>query len=527
MSAMTATTTRRPKWQYPQAPPTPRILQLPRRPRKKPPKTTFPGKLVRERKGKLEALFDQEREFSRGVVPVVLLNTGDECEERRGRVVVVVEEEERESEAAAAVVMEEEKWRFQAEMLRAECNLLRIEREVAVKKMERRRVQVERVLRSAIQTLVSGRNKICEGENVSMVLEQEIKNLAEKLEKLQRRSGVKTLEVKSSSNFDKQATLLQQRLVKVDGMSDEICVKEIREMAEASLSIQSSCRVHESVFSNENCHVEILRRKMEGLSKGMLFERMEEEYGSMLSTNTFAASSASSSKPIEFPDVSSLSIRQLYKEAMSREEKLCSGHCKAIVKRIVEQVRAETEQWSQMQEMLGQVRDEMEELQASRDFWEDRALDSDYQIQSLCSSVQEWRQKTVSSETKVNELQAQVTVLQKEIEWLRKEQYTGASRAKISSPLAREPQNEMEKRVLICRLKENHCHANDSGAKQKEVLREGRRKTHTCSSSSRSLVAPKRSPLGDIGNLSSLGRQNSKAVFPLHCPLHSNREDKL
>ncbi|KAK0604523.1 hypothetical protein LWI29_016500 [Acer saccharum] len=59
--------------------------------------------------------------------------------------------------------------------------------------------------------------------------------------------------------------------------------------------------------------VEILRRKMEGLSKGMLFERMEEEYGSMLSTNTSAASSASTSKPIEFPDVSSLPIRQLYK----------------------------------------------------------------------------------------------------------------------------------------------------------------------------------------------------------------------
>lgn len=57
------------------------------------------------------------------------------------------------------------------------------------------------------------------------------------------------------------------------------------------------------------------------------------------------------------------------------------------MQRVVEQVRAETEQWSQMQEMLGQVRDEMEELQASRDFWEDRALDSDHQIQLLHSAV--------------------------------------------------------------------------------------------------------------------------------------------
>lgn len=74
-------------------------------------------------------------------------------------------------------------------------------------------------------------------------------------------------------------------------------------------------------------------------------------------------------------------------EQKPHEARVCSGHCKAIMQRIVEQVRAETEQWSQMQEMLGLVRDEMEELQTSRDFWEDRALESDYQIQSLKSTV--------------------------------------------------------------------------------------------------------------------------------------------
>lgn len=82
-----------------------------------------------------------------------------------------------------------------------------------------------------------------------------------------------------------------------------------------------------------------------------------------------------------------LDIYTLPQETMSRDDNLCSGRCKAVVRRIVEQVRVETEQWSQMQEMLGQVRKEMEELQASRDFWEDRALNSDYQIQSLRADV--------------------------------------------------------------------------------------------------------------------------------------------
>ena len=51
--------------------------------------------------------------------------------------------------------LEEEKWRFQAEMLRAECNLLRMEKEIAVKKLERTRVKLERTLKSAVHSLVS------------------------------------------------------------------------------------------------------------------------------------------------------------------------------------------------------------------------------------------------------------------------------------------------------------------------------------------------------------------------------------
>lgn len=69
------------------------------------------------------------------------------------------------------------------------------------------------------------------------------------------------------------------------------------------------------------------------------------------------------------------------------EEIACDGHCKAVVRSVMEQVRAETEQWTQMQKMLGQVRQEMEELEASRDFWEHQALHSNSQIHSLRSHV--------------------------------------------------------------------------------------------------------------------------------------------
>ncbi|XP_004291776.1 PREDICTED: cingulin isoform X1 [Fragaria vesca subsp. vesca] len=511
----TVTATRRPKRLYPPAPPTPKILHLPRRPRRRTPKSSvaaFHGKpapptSVEDNKGKLVALFDQERVFSKDGFPIVLVET----ERRRERV------SEEEGGGADVEVAEEEKWRFQAEMLRAECNLLRMEKEIVVKKMERIRVKMERTLNSAVHTLVSGRKKISEGRNATMVLEEEIQQLVQKLEKLQRNLGAKGMKVRKSSNLDKQACLLQRRLEKFRGTSDEICVKEIQEMAEASLSIKPSYRRTDdnlvSSGKSNTMQVEILRRRMEGLSNGMLLKRMKEEYGSMLSTaNNSVASSASSSKRIESTDLSS----SLEKE--SHDEKVCSGRCKAIVRRIVEQVRAETEQWSQMQEMLGQVREEMEELQASRDFWEERALDSDYHIQSLTSTVQEWREKAVSSESKARGLQEQVSSLHVELNSLRKGEKTKLKKEN-RSPNPWDPQNEMEKRVLICHLKENHC-TKEYSSKQREALLESKGKPDSCTN--RTPIAPhalKISPFRDIGNSSMSLRQHSRAVFPLHCPL--------
>jgi hypothetical protein len=134
--------------------------------------------------------------------------------------------------------------------------------------------------------------------------------------------------------------------------------------------------------------------------------------------------------------------------------------------------------------------------------------------------VQEWRQKAVSSESKARGLQEQVSILQAELNRLRKGENTIVKKENCS-PNPRDPQNEMEKRVLICHLKENHC-TKEYSSKQREVLLEGRKKPDLCTN--RTPIAPhalKRSPFRDIGNSSLLSRQHSKAVFPLHCPAPS------
>ncbi|KNA16202.1 hypothetical protein SOVF_091220, partial [Spinacia oleracea] len=468
------TTVRRPKW-HPQPPlQTPRILHLPRRTststRRKVPTTNVKSNsdvnpfLRRSQKGKLEKLFDQERAFSYTLppVPVVLLNSGE-----RG-----INENVPESEG--------EKWRFQAEMLRAECNFWRMEREIAVKKMERERVVLEKSLKSAVHTLLSGKKKIREGESGNSMLEEEIEELAKKLIQLQRSfKHIKSPELhhncSSSSNFDKQASLLQKQLEKFSEMQEECSVKEISEVSEVSLPINSTttrdgkikCHGSKRRQSTRFTDVEILRRKMEGLSKGKLLKRMEEEYGYMLSgtANYSVSSSASTSKRYDFADSSSFPIQQSSsQEAKSGELKMCSGKCKAIVRRIMEQVKAETEQWSQMQVMLGQVKGEMEEVQASRDFWEEQALESEHRTKKLDSDVEEWKQKALSHETKQNQLQKQVQELQQELENLKLSKHS-APPITLGAQLAR------EKRMLMCRVKgnSNNQQTNQENADIKEV----------------------------------------------------------
>ncbi|XP_075093496.1 uncharacterized protein LOC107797394 isoform X1 [Nicotiana tabacum] len=587
------TTTRKPKWQpTPPPPPSPKILHFPRRTRRKNPKNTTTKNTKRKHlynmcnplelhekyyyKGRLENLFDQEREFHRSsssnVNIVVPTASTSNCTatERRER---VEEQEEEEGGGESRERLGEEKWRFQAEMLRAECNFLRMEREFALKKLERNRVKMEKTLRSAVQTLISGKKKIFEGKNVNAVLEEEIEDLAEKLEELKKSCKSKDVEVRHCSNFDKKACLLQKRLEKLGGLTDEKTLKELQQLAHQSnneLDKESCASSGNDKSNNTPTDVEVLRKKMEGLSKGML-DRMEEEYGAILSTtaNSSVASSASTSKRID-SSTSTFSTRQPSQELMPLDENKCSGRCKVIVRRIVEQVRAETEQWSQMQEMLQQVRGEMEELQASRDFWENRALNFAHEIQSLKSSVEEWKEKAQAFETNANELQCQLSATKEELEKSRtKKAITQDQREVTSTPnsplVSLAKQMEKEKRVLVCRLKEENANQKlqkqrgmeaittkdlapvslgkqlekesrmfmhrlkeNRGAKDRSCKPElspvGRRKEHSCSKES---GVQKRLPFRDIGNSSSplLVRQNSKAVYPLHSPetRHANQ----
>lgn len=102
---------------------------------------------------------------------------------------------------------------------------------------------------------LQGKKKIFEGKNVNAVLEEEIEDLAEKLEELQKTSRIKDSEVRNCSNFDKKACLLQRRFEKLGGLSDESCVKDLQELAESSLSLNMRCDIDKE-SSLSNCKTE-------------------------------------------------------------------------------------------------------------------------------------------------------------------------------------------------------------------------------------------------------------------------------
>ncbi|XP_042440770.1 uncharacterized protein LOC122026190 [Zingiber officinale] len=417
----------------------------------------------------------------------------------------------------------EDKWRFQAEILRAECNFLRMERKVALRKLERNRDKMEDALRSAMDTLILGRKKIVCSESVEAALDASIEELKEKVEELRlgndgcrggNRGISRGVHPRSSGrrNFDRQASVLRRRLEK---MEDDPNVKDIQEIsvpglgkkvtepeqleAEETASPGSS---HSGRFPDE---MEILRRKMEGLSKGML-ERMEEcsyllsaNDGSIITSNSNSDSGEKRdlkligcAKAIEKESL--LQIHQPSPPPNNQGEEmglLSCCNCKELVGRIMQQVRAESEQWTEMQEMLDQVRVEMEELKSSRDRWQRRAISSEVNFHSQHAQKLEWKQKGRSSENRVIELQKLVKELQKEMQPLR----TKLLNAPPSSPVHSEFQPAGDPLRML--QNQQNRSLNSYKEKEKHIL--------VCHMNSQNNLSQSR-PLQDISNISPLLR---------------------
>uniref|UniRef100_J3LLF9 Uncharacterized protein n=1 Tax=Oryza brachyantha TaxID=4533 RepID=J3LLF9_ORYBR len=440
---------------------------------------------------------------------------------------------------------QEEKWRFQAEILRAECNFLRMEREVAMRKLDRHRGQMEAALKSAVETLVSGRKKI-DGRGdvgVAAALDEGIEDLEEMMEDLRvekesgRRavSGRRELQRSNGRNFDRQASSLRRRLEKMPPADAEPCVKDIREIA---LPVATQSPPPPAEHSDDDDHsnsaslsdVEMLRMKMEGMSKGMR-ERMAEysrrlesvagddgnnaddchsrKCGSRHSrkasassqrswsggtTNAGASRDTTASHGRSHHNVAPEKHHHQHKSVSEECKLVGSGSCcdcREIVGKIMEQVRTESEQWTEMQDMLEQVRLEMQELQSSRDIWQRRAIASDISLRSLNSQVLEWKHRAQVSEEHVEELQKKISELESKLHTFK---------VHFPTPGGHQPNQEWSE---ACKMEKPRSKAqphprpspHECGGKEKEKHVLICRVRHSPS------VVTKRQPFQEIGNI--------------------------
>ncbi|KAG0489097.1 hypothetical protein HPP92_007908 [Vanilla planifolia] len=288
-----------------------------------------------------------------------------------------------------------------------------MERELALRKMDKNRAEMESVLRFALETLVSGKKRIG-GKSASkemMTFDKEIRELQAKLEEIRSDSRPRSrIHSRSAGNFNQRALLLRRRLKKME----ETTVREIHEVAEYS-DVVSASKEKENlpVFAD----VEMLRRKMEGLSRGMR-EMMEEHKLLFLPSNPAAVSCGGRHQMIGCAAVGvgknqRVRLRQAAETFHAEEEMFSNSfdgccNCKNFLVKIIEQVGFETEQWGEMQAMLDKVKADMDELCSSRDHWENRALSLELSMRSFYTQMVEWKRRAHDSEQAATELRDRI-----------------------------------------------------------------------------------------------------------------------
>lgn len=85
--------------------------------------------------------------------------------------------------------------------------------------------------------------------------------------------------------------------------------------------------------------------------------------------------------------------------------------CKEVSCSIAKQLKSETQQLSQLQMILHHLEERAKELHKSRDAWQNRAFHAKEHESTLLSSMQEWRCKARSSQSKVSHLQSKISRL--------------------------------------------------------------------------------------------------------------------
>ncbi|KAL3699767.1 hypothetical protein R1sor_017789 [Riccia sorocarpa] len=372
-------------------------------------------------------------------------------------------------------------------LLKAKCDLLSKEKEIAVRKWKRSCVEIEQAaqmaqaLRSAIETLLEvsiGNDSSIDSKSKRTTLEAHTRTLKARMEKLRRKGagGPAVDACKESERSPGVSAPSKGRKAEIDARKESerspgVSAPSKGRKAEMSKKKSSGVRdfATPKVPRDTENNVEDLKARLEKLmlatnsretehviprprdrkkktTQGTLFREKTE----LKITDWYNSLSAElSGELIPQPNGSNIDKCDLSSESGQTIEHSCNltpadskqvspqhrsrqGEDTAsiqsteetkirVIHKIAEEVRAESEQWYQVQELLQRVGEDMKRLQEACDTWERRALLAEAQVETLLHEDQERKERPSTGDEKIAELRTEMVRLKDTVDEVRKQ----------------------------------------------------------------------------------------------------------
>ncbi|KAL2652147.1 hypothetical protein R1flu_020275 [Riccia fluitans] len=373
------------------------------------------------------------------------------------------DEEERRKVGAAGYI---EDVRDRNTLLKAKCDLLAKEKDIAVRKWKRSCVEIEQAaqmaqaLRSAIETLLEvsiGNENSIDIKSRRSTLEDHTRALRARMEKLRRKAAAPALAhprqeserspgeaaaaVEGKPETSKETSGVRGLASPQVPRDTENKVEDLKARLE-KLMLATNSRV--------NDEAEHVISRPRGRKKTPVKDTLHREKTELKMTDWYKSLSAElSGELILQPNGCSLDKCDMSSESGQTREPSCnptpatskqvSPHHRSrqaedtasiqsteetkirVIHKIAEEVRAESEQWYQVQELLQRVGEDMKRLQEACGTWERRALLAEAQVETLLNEDQERKEKLPAGDDKMAELQTEMVRLKDTVDEVRKQ----------------------------------------------------------------------------------------------------------
>ncbi|CAM6038932.1 unnamed protein product [Sphagnum compactum] len=327
-------------------------------------------------------------------------------------------------------VKKEQAWRREAAVLKARCEILKMEKELAQQRWKEgceqmtQAVEMAHSLRAAVESILEPMQKkrVAVSEESpppntpsSCMAEEEKKRQSVEgllVERLERKQQTCSDDRSGQQKLDSRAELLQleSRAMVLQNRTDILLQHKSELMNKDSSSFNSM---------KGYCEQQKSQRTRKGMMRSASISTMSmktiEEENRVLALNDAPLNSMSTKAPKSKKAIDHL-LKQKEDECILEEAQAKEVQTKETVRKILAQIQVEAEQWTQVQDVLKHVCTEMATLQQARQGWEKRALNAESQAAAWQLKGDEWRVKAQTAQQRIKEVELQMVQLQETVQ---------------------------------------------------------------------------------------------------------------